>query len=269
MKKIFTTIVCLILATVCCISTSAASAPSTLILENRIVEHTKLIWESYGMPLSKSAETELRSEIQYMASDYATENSCTLEEAYNYILTEFLSEIPVESLVNNMSRSSGSSGGGIGNTMLPSSEAGDIFFTDNSKSWNHVGMYTTADIIIEAMPEYGVLENSRYDSRTHQDCVDDSHDQSCIMYVDGADDDDISDAIDWARDYIGCSYDDNFLNNKKNTSSQNEAFNCSELVWKSYRFGAPSAFDLDSNGGSSVYPNNILNSDLTIHRKDF
>ena len=260
---------CVILLVSCCIPVSATTLSNySLSLETQIVNHSKLVCQAYGTSLTSDEENELRLGIREIATTYAKDNSCTLNSAYNAILSEMLIETPLESISVDIGMNVRSSSGN-GTVQLPSATAGYIFFTDNDKPYNHVGMYTSSDTIIEAMPDPGVHEVSVTDSTALQECTGDSHDQSCILSVDGANANDISSAITWTRNYIGCDYDNSFLSNKKNTTSQNEEFNCSELVWKAYRFGAPSNLDLDSNGGFAVYPNNIYNSDLTIHQTDF
>ena len=63
---------------------------------------------------------------------------------------------------------------------------------------------------------------------------------------------------------MGKDYDFNFYNNKENTAEGNKTFNCSELVWKAWKFNGEANVDIDSNGGSGVYPNNIRKSDRTV-----
>lgn len=65
----------------------------------------------------------------------------------------------------------------------------------------------------------------------------------------------------WGIDQVGKGYDANFSDNKKNTVANNKRMNCSELVWKAWKF--KKNVDLDSNGGPGVYPNNIKNSNRT------
>lgn len=59
--------------------------------------------------------------------------------------------------------------------------------------------------------------------------------------------------------YKGKPYDLSFWNNKENGSGK---INCSELVWRAYRYSA-AAISIDSNGGSAVYPANIRDSGYT------
>ncbi len=266
MKKFFGTVICFILMLMCCISAYAEGINNSLSLEERIFMHSKLVCEMYGITLNQEDEDNLRSEIHNAASEYAIENNCSMQSAYTVIWEEILTETPEEVFLKNTRSSSGTE---YANTQLPVATTGNIFFTDNSMPYNHVGMYTASDAIIESMPDYGVHEVAITDSTAWQECVADSHDQSCIMYVSGATENDIAQAIEWARDYVGCEYDREFLNNKKNTDKENKKFNCSELVWKAYRYGAPNEFDLDSNGGLAVYPNNIYNCDDTVYIRSF
>lgn len=67
----------------------------------------------------------------------------------------------------------------------------------------------------------------------------------------------------WAKKQIGKDYDYDYENNKLNTTSNNKKFNCSELVYKAWKFNGTISVDLDSNGGTGVYPNNIKDSKYT------
>lgn len=68
----------------------------------------------------------------------------------------------------------------------------------------------------------------------------------------------------WALKQVGKPYDYVFSENKVNDVEGNLMFNCSELVWKAWRYNLKVAVDLDSNGGTGVYPNNIRDSKRTV-----
>ncbi len=218
----------------------------------------------YGVELTNDEIAILNDEIEDCAIKFASDNQCNVDEAYVAILTEIQSETNtynnVDANANINFGVSVCSSSGDGTVQLPTSKKGNIFFCDNNMPWNHVGLYTASDRIIEAMPDYGVHEVSITDSTARQETTGESHDESCILSVNKATDDDKNKAVAWAMKQIGKEYQFNFLNNKENTSEDNKTFNCSELVYKSYRYGTDSKIDLDSNGGSSVYPNNIYNS---------
>lgn len=204
------------------------------------------------------------SEINAIITRYAAENGYTYDQAGSVLLDEIISEIDCETNQNaGISVCSNSNG----STQLPKSQKGDIFFTDNDKAWNHVGMYTNKDQIIEATPDYGVLEVSIYDPRSFQDTTGEKHDDSCILRIITITDTQINNAVEWARQQDGKEYEYLFLNNKTNDEQSNQKFNCSELVWKAFKFGAD--IDLDSNKGSTVYPNNIYNSESVYIVQEF
>lgn len=143
---------------------------------------------------------------------------------------------------------------------IPESAYADIIWTNNPLTpFNHVGIYTANNKITEAlangvktrtvgkkMKEYPFITykvvtksngNTRYSLEKRKSTA------------------------AWAKGQVGRSYDTNFANNKENTSASNKKFNCSELVWKAWKFKGK--LDLDSNGGKGVYPNNIKDSNRT------
>lgn len=225
-----------------------------------------------GAPLSIEEERTLMTTIGDGISDYALENNCSYYEAGKLILSEMMTESGLDSLPENMIVTYGSDkdtdegGGTYEIVQLPTSDVGNIFFADNEWAWNHVGMYTSTTEIIEAVPGNGVQNVSIYSTDGKQHRVADSHNDSCILKVDGAGSSGRQGAVKWALPYVGCDYSSNFLFNKESDES---VFNCSELVWKAYKNGKYKSMggvevvmgiDLDSNGGLAVYPNNIKNS---------
>ncbi|MBR1693325.1 MAG: hypothetical protein IJ711_11225 [Lachnospiraceae bacterium] len=176
---------------------------------------------------------------------------------------EFIDE--VEKMIdarNGFRRTSSSSGSNPlkKDRYIPKSSTADIIWTNNPITpFNHVGLYTASNKITEAlsngvktrtvgvkMPEYPFKiykvttksnNNTRYSSATRNKVA------------------------DWAKKQVNKKYDYGFADNKQNNSASNKKFNCSELVWKSWKFTAN--VDLDSNGGKGVYPNNIKDSNRT------
>lgn len=208
------------------------------------------------MELTCSERENMANEITTAIHDYSVMNNCTYTEAGESILAEIIMETGYGTQANDGINPCCSN---IGTTQLPISQMGDIFFADNIKAWNHVGMYTNTSRIIEAMPEYGVHEVSIYDATALQETVDESHDESCILRVKDMKELTIEMVVWFAQEQIGKPYDSIFVNNKTWTELAMSKMNCSELVWRAYY--VTGGVDLDSNGGWAVYPNNIYNSD--------
>lgn len=145
----------------------------------------------------------------------------------------------------------------ISKKALPYSSKGDIFFVDSSFWWNHVGMYTSYNAIVEAMPDDQVHYCSTSSPDAAQEPVDNNNDSRILTtgnttYA--------NKAVAWVFANVpdGTPYDADFINNKGD--NEMSALNCSELVWRAYKYGA--GIDLDSNGGLGVYPNDINESPL-------
>lgn len=257
------------------VSASARRVELHQSIESKIFEVCQYQCIVSGEPLSTVEEKDLMNTIKETIQDYATENNCSYDEAGEQILSEMMTESGLSSLPQNTTAaygsrgSSGSGNGGLTYQMvqLPESDIGNIFFADNEWAWNHVGMYTSKDYIIEARPNYDVQEVSIYSTEGKQHRTFESFNQSCIMRVNGVSADMAKGAVEWAQQYVGRPYSYSFLANK---SSDESDFNCSELVWKAYKYGkyknnyeqeVTIGIDLDSNDGVAVYPNNIKDSD--------
>lgn len=243
---------------------SAADSRLSQSVEEKIFDVCLYQCTEDGIQLTSSERESMANEISNAIRDYSAMNNCTYNEAGESILTEIIMETGYGTQSNAGISPFCSN---VGNTQLSTSKVGDIFFADNSKAWNHVGIYTDVNKIIEAMPEYGVHEVSIYDPTALQETVDESHDESCILRVKDMGELTIELVVWYAQEQIGKPYDKTFINNKTWTELAMSKMNCSELVWRSYY--VTGGVDLDSNGGWAVYPNNIYNSDKVFTVKKF
>lgn len=135
---------------------------------------------------------------------------------------------------------------------------GDIFFTPASTSGiahGHVGIYLDTSTIEEAIPSTGVHKTS----------------YAAISAPSGARKFSVKTtqakrnrATTKAKSFIGRGY--NIIGFAFNKTA-NGPMNCSQLVWVSYKDG--SGIDLDSNGGTGVYPTDIRDSKLVSTYKRF
>ncbi|WP_181193405.1 YiiX/YebB-like N1pC/P60 family cysteine hydrolase [Prauserella shujinwangii] len=132
---------------------------------------------------------------------------------------------------------------------------GDIFHSYAKTAvykHNHVGIYYTTKTVVEA-PGKGSKSRS-VTASTLKKCG-----PIYKMYV-KAKQSSRDKAANYAyRNYRGKAYDTNFAFNKSSNSSK---LNCSELVWKAYKYAVN--IELDSNGGPGVYPNNIKDDGSTV-----
>ena len=144
---------------------------------------------------------------------------------------------------------------------IPESKVADIIWTDNPMTpWNHVGIYTSTNMITEALTD-GV--KTRYTGNQEEY----SFEIYKVMKADGSGRYSVvnrSAVAAWALSQVGKGYDYDFTDNKKDNASSNQYFNCSELVYKAWKYNGKVSPDLDSNGGPGVYPNNIKNSSRTV-----
>lgn len=253
----------LVIAAAICIGGStnifADESSDYIEIKQEIINHMIKVNNQMGLIMTEEDIKELNITVDQMCEDENGEDKTSVAKQY---LEELLQEAP---LSDNISVNGGNDDD-IGWTELPKSTRADIFFTDNSKPYNHVGMYISSASIIESMPKDGVQYWGISNKESWQSTVSGTN-NSCILRVSGITDTKFTNIIEWAKDQKGKTYDDDFLDNKANTTNENKKFNCSELVWKAYKYKASK--DLDSNGGAAVYPNNIKNSSLTKYVKSF
>jgi len=132
---------------------------------------------------------------------------------------------------------------------------GDLFHS-HSKTFNndhdHIGIYYTTKTIVEA-PGSGSKSRS-VTASTLKKCG-----PILKMYV-KAKQSSRDKAADYAyKHFRGKEYDLNFVRNK---GTDNTKLNCSELVWKAYKYAVD--IELDSNGGPGVYPDDIRDDGSTV-----
>ncbi|MEH3032562.1 MAG: YiiX/YebB-like N1pC/P60 family cysteine hydrolase [Aeromicrobium erythreum] len=140
-----------------------------------------------------------------------------------------------------------SSGGGADKSkrLGKARQGGDVFWYDSAT--DHVGLYTSAAYIVEAPGAGKVVrklqaKSKKVPSKTYKMAVKVSQAKRNASAA-------------WATTKRGKAYNLNFAFNKKVTASK---YNCSQLVWAAYK--AKAKVDLDSNGGTGVYPGNIRDS---------
>lgn len=144
------------------------------------------------------------------------------------------------------------------NMTPPKSSVGNILYVDTISTWNHVGIYHSAEYYMDAP---GPGRTVRYTQYTTKQPVKKGRRMQVLKVnttstVKKA-------AAKYAYSQRGKQYDNNFATNKSNTSSSNKKFNCSELVYKAYRYNESKSINLDSDGGAGVYPDDIYKSKLT------
>lgn len=135
-------------------------------------------------------------------------------------------------------------------------QAGDVFYSPASTLGvvhGHSGIYTSPSEIVEAP---GPGKKSRYTHCTNVLVGSGTQKQSVSTSTANR-----VKAANKAKTYVGRDYNYQFWSNK----TQNGSMNCSQLVWASYYYS--SKLDLDSNGGTGVYPKDILNSKYTVTYK--
>lgn len=170
-----------------------------------------------------------------------------------------------ENTAGGLRKASSGSDSGKKERFIPTSYTADIIWTNNPITpFNHVGIYTAKGQITESLLE-GV--QTRLVGRVMREYPFEIY--KATKKANGTKRYSKSKrkkVASWALQQVNKDYDFAFANNKENTVSSNEKFNCSELVWKAWKFTIN--VDLDSNGGKGVYPNNIVDSSRTYLVKE-
>ncbi|MFI3201440.1 MAG: hypothetical protein R3Y54_07930 [Eubacteriales bacterium] len=279
MKKLLSTV--LSVGMITSISTTAFASEDMASDTNReIVDHVVRVNAAMGLQMTQSEIESFENSLVSSIEMKAMQRNLQEDDLYMQYLQELQQEVDLDSLSPITPRSSQDD---IGDTQLPTALTGYIFFTDNDMPYNHVGIYTSIDHIVESMPKDGVRHWKVTDDEAYQSPVSGRNNDSCILKIDESYND-RSKAAGWAmnEDRIGTRYDYDFLDNKNDyywinhgtpewpnyvRYEESNAYNCSELVWKAYK--KTLNIDLDSNGGLAVYPNNIYNSSKTTFYKSF
>jgi uncharacterized protein YycO len=145
--------------------------------------------------------------------------------------------------------------GSDGRRPLPTSEKGNVFYTDAYSSGvnhGHVGVYYTNKNIVESTSGVGVREIEAKSVKVYKGAVIQS-----VKTSEGK----RRAAADWAKSRVGKDgYSYNFANNRRTSHYGNK--NCSKLVWSSFILQAD--LDVDKDKGSGVYPRDIRDSSLTV-----
>lgn len=149
--------------------------------------------------------------------------------------------------------SSSGGGGGTAVTLGAGNRTGDVFYSPASTLFiqhGHSGIYFSPDYIVEAP---GTGKVVRYISSQNVKVAPGAKKQTVDASLTVR-----TKARDFAYSKRGKPYNTNFAFNKKVTADK---YNCSQLVWASYK--SAGSIDLDSNGGTGVYPANIRDSSYT------
>lgn len=248
-----------------------ASADTVVSYREQIIDYIESANQQIGIQMNQDDIETMATTIDLAAEKYCLERGLSKQEAYQAIYRELLNESPGSNVPSACSTET---------VTLPTAVKGYIFFIDSGSAWNHVGLYTASDHIVEAMPEDGVQYWAYNDSGASQSVVTNPADgvnDSCILNV-SVSTSKKNAAAEWPGNNVpeGTPYDYDFVDNKSDyylvnvgttdspvyeQYSEGNAYNCSELVWKAYKKAA--GIDLDRNGGLGVYPNNILDSSYT------
>lgn len=265
-RKIISLITLVLIFAITLSPTSATTTSSSDSLLNTLVDLTVQVNASLDMNMTNEDITNLRDTLILQSKYQASIQNISQEEVYQHYIHELQQHnLHVAPLSDSGSRK----------TPLPTALTGYIFFTDTPTFYNHCGIYKNATTIVESLSSPGVWSKSIYDEDSYQTTVIDDND-SAVLSISGATSNTRSSAASWAASKVGRPYDTDFIDNKTDGilvegfwMDEDSSYNCSELVWKAYMNASNNSIDLDNNGGSGVYPNDIYESSLTSIWKTF
>lgn len=194
------------------------------------------------------------SDLEASVARVAAAEGVSSPEALDGLLAEAEASVKAATTAEAHASSTARSGGSSTVLLGTATQTGDIFVSPASTLFvqhGHTGIfYNTRNIIEAQSPGKNSVYRTSADKRVGIGAEIQHVDRSCSVR---------KKVVDRAKKYyVGIKYDANFLTNKSSSSS---ALNCSELVWKAYKYGA--SIDLDATGGSGVYPYDIYVSKYT------
>lgn len=256
MKRIilFICIITLIFTTQISATQTISNIPSKY---NQSLHMLGNIWQKNIKGISKE---QLNIELENFY-EYAVDDSIISGKDINDII---LDQVTLETKGDE---SNGSNAYGNGTIQLPSKPAGHMFYIPNGVHGSfvgHIGLYTHPKYILQAWSGTKLASVNIQKNETKQ------YYHGKILGQPGVKAEEINEEIKFAESRAGRPYDKKFLNNKKYSSSQDKAYNCSEIIYKVWNFKGTTngvtykySRDLDGNGGNTVYPSDIYKSPLT------
>ncbi|WP_307478541.1 hypothetical protein [Cytobacillus purgationiresistens] len=199
-----------------------------------------------------------KKEILLSVESYAEENNLEVSDVLATIHQEIIKDKKDGDRVakengNEVKDGYSIYGGSSGTYKLPLSTKGNIYYTDSYTAFynhGHVGMYSSSDKIVEAVPGDGTRQ-IKYNARNVE--------QNSIIQKINVTTNQKNNAADWAVSQVGSSYSFNFATNR--STGHNGDKNCSKLLWSAFTLKAN--IDIDGNGGLGVYPRDITSSSYT------
>lgn len=207
-------------------------------------------WDAEIDTLMRFAPESTRADVVEGVESLAGQRNESPEQTAEFLVAEVTREARESGFGGSPARSSSSSGQ-CPTRARDAKHRGDILWTAagpaGTTAWNHVALYTEPNLLTEAP---GTGKNTRR-IRAAEKCVS----RNWARY-------DLKDipwsarekAKTWAHAHLGRPYKKQFWNNKK---IEDTHYNCSQFVWAAYK---TSGYDLDSDGGPGVYPDDIRDS---------
>lgn len=192
------------------------------------------------------------ADVMDAVKDIADRTGSDVDDVLDDVLAEAESHVEAESSERAL-LSSSSSDDDTTYMLGKGNNTGDIFYTPASTlgyDHGHVGIYSSTSKIIEA-PGIGKLSHEILATTVWVSKGAVKQNVRTAQYRRDA-------AATHARSYLNREYNAVFVNNKKKDGK----VNCSQLVWAAYYYGP--GIDLDSDGGNTVWPQDIRDSSLTV-----
>ncbi|MGG2026802.1 YiiX/YebB-like N1pC/P60 family cysteine hydrolase [Gottfriedia sp. S16(2024)] len=197
-------------------------------------------------------EKELLKDVESISKNTGDTQEAILKQLFNE-----LKQDEAQGLSEKKLQARGGSGGTVN---VGTGVKGQIYYTASQTAYlnhGHVGMYYSAEKVVESVPKVGVRTLNYLDRK-----VDKGNAQVKSVNTTTAK---RNAAADWAYSRVGKDdYSYNFATNRKTDHYGDK--NCAKLVWSAYKLKAD--LDLDKDKGSGVYPRDVRDAkDTTLVRK--
>ncbi|MDU5967760.1 hypothetical protein V7F95_02840 [Cutibacterium avidum] len=213
-------------------------------------------WDTDIDTLVRFTPESTRTDVIEGVESLAGQRHESPEQTAEFLVAEVTREARESGFGSSSTRSSSSSSGRCPTHALDANHRGDIMWTAAGPAgvaaWNHVALYTEPHLLTEAP---GVGKNTRR-IRPKAKCVSRNWGRYGLKGIPWSA---REKAKTWAYAHLNRPYKKQFWNNKK---IEDTHYNCSQFVWAAYKI---SGYDLDSDGGPGVYPDDIRNSRYLVH----
>lgn len=213
-------------------------------------------WDSDIDTLMRFTPESTRTDVIKGVESLAGQRNESPEQTAEFLVAEVTRENQESGFGGFSTRSSSSGSGDCHPKAIAAKHRGDIMWTAAGpagiSTWNHVALYADPATLAEAPG----IRKTTHKIAAKAKCVSRNWGRYGLKGIPWSA---REKAKTWTYSHLGRPYKKEFWNNKK---VEDTHYNCSQFVWAAYKI---SRYDLDSDGGPGVYPDDIRDSHYLVH----